>query len=157
MIFSSKDFEKDYNFVLLFGNDILNEAGFEFNEKGNSDENRLVGYKFGTIRIRNKCETSNGTTERNHGLSIKVDFNKDLKDTPVPINRKTGDIIRKKNDALSKVKDSKQINYIQNFIYANLDDIVGYYDTDDENKLKYYKNNILNNSLGKSFKKRIDK
>lgn len=48
----------------------------------------------------------------------------------------------------------KKINYIQNFIYANIDDIVGYYQTNNDAELNIFKNNILNNSVGRSFKKK---
>ena len=154
MIFDSTLIEEDYDFILLFDNELINEAAFKFN--GKHDKNKFKDATkcgIGNIRIRNKYESSNITNERNHGLSLKVTFDKDNVDIEIPIDRKTGDIIRKPNDSLNNIP-MKKINYIQNFIYANIDDIVGYYQTNNDTELNIFKNNILNNSVGRSFKKK---
>ncbi len=157
MVFNLEMFKEDYDFILLFKNDNINEAAFKFNNKNSKSDRFKDADKIdiGTIRIRNKYESHNVTGQKEDGLSIKVTFDNDNKMIPVPIDRSTGDIIRKSNDALVPI-NQKKINYIQNFIYANLDDIINYFETNDENELERYKNNILTNSVGKSFKKKVE-
>ena len=160
MIFNLENINDDHDFVLVFGDTAIDEAGFNFNNPKSKKDKFKDSSKFniGTIRIRNKYEASNVTGERNHGVSIKVVFDKDKGSTPVVFDRTTGDIIFKNtgnDDDLSKIDKSK-VNYIQNFIYANLGDIVNYYETNDVEELEKYKNNILSNSVGKSFKKRVN-
>lgn len=159
MILNLEMIEEEHDFILLFGdNSIINEDAFEFNKVNGSKNQKLKDSNIGCIRIRNKMESSNVTGERSHGLSIKVDFDADHKSIPVPIDRKTGDINMKQNiKGLAYINkyDHSKINYIQNFIYYNLDDIIGYYDSTNEEDLNYYKNKILSNSVGKSFKKKV--
>ena len=168
MIFDNNiSISEEYNFILVFGNDCINkellsyleENAFEFNNPKSkntfSDINKI---NIGTIRIRDKRDSSAGM-KNDAGLSIKVDFDKNLRDIPVVIDTKTGDIKNRSKDGLLvnknnyKIKASK-INYIQNFIYDNFDDIVAYYKNDDNpNIQKDAKNAILKRSINKSFKK----
>lgn len=160
MIFDNSVFSEDFDFVLLFGDEVLNEAGFDII---NNNDKKAPG----TIRIRNKYESSNGEGQRANGdnYSIKVSISPKAKMAdlvPVQYNPETGEIYDKAKsngkDPLAQLgKDrSKIVKYMQNFVNDNLPYLNAYYDENRQDKLSDIKAKIISNSVGKKYNKHFD-
>ena len=158
-IINNSNLDEDYDFILVFGDEIINEKGFTIDD--------IQGKKAPKqIRIRNNMEAHDDKMRKNGEFySIKVSIgpqgNDKKKNNLIPFqyDPKTGKVYsepkKNGNNPLKELgkDETKIINYMQNFVNDNLPYLNTYFENTDEDILNDMERKIKANSKGKKYSK----